>query len=81
MLSALEVEVVRAVASERPDTAIQIAAEAGLLTRGASGLKPNRERSELEQKLRKLRLPIPWRDDARASGASAETETAAHPSS
>ena len=52
-----------------------------MLTRGASGLKPNRERSELEQKLRKLRLPIPWRDDAGAPGASTQTETAAHPSS
>jgi thymidylate synthase (FAD) len=80
-LSALEVEVVQALNAGKPEAAIRVAAAAGLLSRGPEALKRNRERSELEQKLRKLKLRIPWKEDARSAGVPAEAETAAQRSS
>jgi thymidylate synthase (FAD) len=81
-LSALEVEVVRALNTGDTDGAVRVVAAAGLLARGPGGLKRNRERSELESKLRKLKLAIPWKDGTTHSPrAAAEAETAAGRSS
>lgn len=60
-LSRVETELVRAIAEHSNDGAIAIADRSGLLGRTAEGhLKPNRERSEVEAKLRRLGLPVPW---------------------
>ncbi len=81
-LSALEVEVIRALNAGDTGEALRAAAAVGLLARGPSGLKRNRERSELEAKLRKLKLGIPWKEgSANSPGAAAEAETAAGRSS
>jgi thymidylate synthase (FAD) len=71
-LSRPEVEVIRALTSGGAEAAIRVATELGLLAQGPRGLKRNRERGELESKLRALALPIPW-----AAAASASVPNAA----
>jgi thymidylate synthase (FAD) len=62
-LSRVETSIVSALAGGRPDAAQTLAAEHGLLPRNeAGGLRPNRERAELEEKLALLGLTAPWRD-------------------
>jgi thymidylate synthase (FAD) len=59
--SRVEAEIVASVIAGARDHARQLATEAGLLRkteRGETG--PNRERAELEAKLRRFGLPIPW---------------------
>jgi thymidylate synthase (FAD) len=60
-LTGPEVEVIQALARGEHDRAIDLVKERGWLEQGKKGLKRNRERSELEQKLKTLNLPVPWR--------------------
>jgi thymidylate synthase (FAD) len=60
ILSRLESEVVSAISSGNKQKAIQMAAEFGWLNKKDGVLKRNRERIELEEKLKKLNIPIPW---------------------
>jgi thymidylate synthase (FAD) len=71
-LSRLELAVVRALNAGRSGEATRIAREAGLLAEGAAGLKRNRERGELEQKLRMLNLQVPWSGTAPAASDGGE---------
>ncbi|HSY99200.1 MAG TPA: FAD-dependent thymidylate synthase [Terriglobales bacterium] len=60
-LSRIETEVVGALVAGSPERARAIAEACGLLQPGKSGgLAPNRERKELESKLRVLGLAAPW---------------------
>ncbi len=60
-LSRIEVEVVTALASTSPEQARAAAESLGLLKLDANGqLAPNRERRELEDKLRRLGFTVPW---------------------
>ena len=60
-LSRIEVEVVTALASTSPEQARAVAESLGLLKLDANGqLAPNRERRELEDKLRRLGFTVPW---------------------
>jgi thymidylate synthase (FAD) len=60
-LSAIELEVIRAVASGDAERARGIASSHGWLEPGKSGYRRNREREELEAKLALLNLSVPWR--------------------
>ena len=62
-LSQLEQEVIRAVAEKQLKTAESLAEKFGLLSYDGIKLKRNRERQELEEKLRSLNLKIPWSKD------------------
>ena len=59
-LSRIERRIVAALNQRDLDAATALAAEAGWLERGERGLKRNRERLELEAKLRELNLEAPW---------------------
>ena len=60
-LSGIETEIVQSIGAGEHDGARAIAQRHGWLEPGKSGLKRNRERDELEAKLVRLNLPIPWR--------------------
>lgn len=60
-LSGIEIEIVQAVAAGDAKGACAIAERHGWLEPGKAGLKRNRERAELEAKLTRLNLTIPWR--------------------
>jgi thymidylate synthase (FAD) len=59
-LSRIDREVIRHIGAGQLDRAQQAAEDAGILSWGTRGPKRNRERQELEAKLRDLNLPIPW---------------------
>ncbi len=60
-LSRIEAEIINALNSKDPERAQAIAAKCGLLNRRKdNSLVPNRERTELEAKLRVLGLTLPW---------------------
>jgi thymidylate synthase (FAD) len=59
-LSRLEVDIITALIDGHRDRAVQIAERVGLLSRTPEGLKRNRERDELEEKLNRLNLDPPW---------------------
>jgi thymidylate synthase (FAD) len=60
-LSSIESAVMAAVGGGKPEEAVAIAKERGLLTFGEDGQpKRNRERAELEAKLRQFNLNVPW---------------------
>jgi hypothetical protein len=59
-LSATEWKVVAAVAESDTAGAVEIAKAAGMLGQADGRLAKNRERDELEAKLRRLNLPVPW---------------------
>jgi len=61
-LTRLDMEIISALGQGDKDHATALATEFGWLTRGEKGLKRNRERNELEAKLERLKLPIPWRE-------------------
>ena len=61
-LSRREQEVIRMLAAGRPEDAKKLAGEFGFLNYDGPRLKPNRERKELEEKLRSLNFKIPWLD-------------------
>jgi thymidylate synthase (FAD) len=59
--SRLETEIINAVITGSLKRACQFAREEGLLQRNDRGeLAPNRERAELEEKMRRLGLRVPW---------------------
>lgn len=63
-LSALELQVLRALNSDNTQKVLELAEEFGWLARREDGtLKRNRERIEFEEKLRSLNLGIPWSND------------------
>lgn len=60
-LSSLEADVLRTLVAEGKERAVERARELGVLSFDASGApKRNREREELESKLRRLGAAIPW---------------------
>jgi thymidylate synthase (FAD) len=59
-LSAIETAVIAAVGGGNPQQAVAIATERGLLSYADGKPKRNRERSELEAKLRTFNMAIPW---------------------
>jgi thymidylate synthase (FAD) len=61
-LTGLEIGVVQALSGGDTARALELAEGYGWLAQARSGgLKRNRERAELEEKLRRLDLPVPWR--------------------
>ncbi|RMG64245.1 MAG: FAD-dependent thymidylate synthase [Calditrichaeota bacterium] len=67
-LSRIDQAVIREIARGDRESATRVAREAGLLPEdfqpGVTVLKRNRERMELEEKLRQLGLPVPWEPGA-----------------
>jgi thymidylate synthase (FAD) len=61
-ISRLEQSIIQQIASGQIEEAIRQAREFGLLICGPKGLTRNRERAELEAKLAKFGLPIPWQN-------------------
>jgi thymidylate synthase (FAD) len=61
-LSRLEIEIVGALGRGDTEKARSLAEEFGWLKFDDKGLKANRERVELEEKLERLNLPIPWKE-------------------
>ncbi|HVR45748.1 MAG TPA: FAD-dependent thymidylate synthase [Candidatus Binatia bacterium] len=59
-LSRLERKIVRLLSAGEPAAAISELENAGLLKRTAEGLARNRERAELEEKLREFCIDVPW---------------------
>ena len=59
-LTRLDKEVIKLVAQGKFQEAIGFAEAAGWINKGTGELKRNRERDELEAKLRELELTIPW---------------------
>ena len=59
-LTRLERNVIRLLSAGQPEAAIAELERAGLLQKTESGLSRNRERIELEEKLRALHIAIPW---------------------
>ena len=62
--SRIEAEIVSTIGAGDYQKAMDMMAEHGWLKRGEKGWMRHRERSELEDKLKLLNLPVPWRDDA-----------------
>ena len=61
-LSRLELQMMQAIGGGKTDEALRLAAEFGWLSKDDEGeLKRNRERAELESKLRKFHMKIPWK--------------------
>ena len=56
-------EIIKAVAANQLKTAKSLAEKFGLLSYDGIKLKRNRERQELEEKLRFLNLKVPWSKD------------------
>lgn len=59
-LSRLEGHIIQLLANGKAEEAKAAAEKFGILTYGTEGYKRNRERSELEAKLERLHLPVPW---------------------
>lgn len=59
-LSDIDIRVIGAIANGRPEEAITIARDYGLLPEAGAPLKRHVEREELEVKLHRLNLAIPW---------------------
>ena len=62
VLSGIELSIIRSLLSEGAEEATSVAFRAGFLERAEGGLRPNRERVELEIKMQNLGLPIPWKE-------------------
>lgn len=61
-LSRLEIEIIKALQSGTPADGTKLAIEFGLLPPSGQPVKRNREREDLEAKLTKLNIPIPWKE-------------------
>jgi len=59
-LSRLEEEIIKTLTSGQPEEAKKLAISFGLVSFGPEGLKRNRERQELEEKLKQFNLAVPW---------------------
>ncbi len=60
-LSHLEVEIIKAIQSGNSSQAKELAVEFGLLPPEGHPTKRNREREDLEEKLKSLNIPVPWK--------------------
>jgi thymidylate synthase (FAD) len=60
-LSRLEMELLKEITANNAQAALKKAEEFGWLNRDEKGLKRHRERGEFEQKLKDLKLGIPWK--------------------
>jgi thymidylate synthase (FAD) len=60
-LTRLEIDVIRAIQSGKPDHACKLAVKFGILPPPGQEVKRNREREDLEAKLALLNIPIPWK--------------------
>lgn len=60
-LTRLDIEAIAAFQRGGAEAMKKYLADAGLLASGPEGIKKNRERDEMEEKLRKLGLPVPWK--------------------
>jgi len=58
-----EISILAQIARNQNANAIDEAKRRGLLSYGPNGLQPNRERQELEAKLARLGLGVPWKSD------------------
>jgi thymidylate synthase (FAD) len=61
-LTKLEFEIIKKIASGERDSATNLAIEFGLLPADLTKIKKNRERAELEEKLKRLNLAVPWKE-------------------
>lgn len=59
-LTRYDSEIIRELATGRADEALRLAVEFGLLSKDGTPTKTNRERNELETKLKKLGFVVPW---------------------
>ena len=59
--SGIEMEIIRALVGGKSDEALRIAREHQLIPEAGMELKRNREREDLEEKLRALNLSVPWK--------------------
>lgn len=60
--SRLETEIIKAIAANNNEKAIQLAKEFGLLKYKDGKIKSNLERNELEEKLKELEIEPPWKE-------------------
>ena len=60
-LTRLEIDVIRAIQSGKPEQARELAVKFGILPPPEQEIKRNREREDLEAKLTLLNIPIPWK--------------------
>jgi len=60
-LTRLEIEIIRAIQSGKPERARELAEKFGLLPPAGQEIKRNREREDMESKLLLLNIPIPWK--------------------
>ena len=66
-VSRVEQDIIREMIAGNAEAAMEIADQAGWLSRGTSGLRRNRERDEMEAKLASLGLSAPWLEHQSAS--------------
>jgi len=59
-LSRLEIEIIKAIQSGEPEKATELAIQSGLVPPIGQEMKRNREREDIEAKLKELNMPIPW---------------------
>jgi thymidylate synthase (FAD) len=60
-LTRLEIEIIQAIQSGRPEKATELAIQFGLLPPAGKERKRSREREDIEAKLTLLNVPIPWK--------------------
>lgn len=60
-LTRLEIEIIRAIQSGKPERARELGEKFGLLPPLGQEIKRNREREDIESKLLLLNIPIPWK--------------------
>jgi thymidylate synthase (FAD) len=60
-LTRLEIEIIRAIQSGKPERARELAEKFGLLPPLGQEIKRNREREDLEAKLLLLNITVPWK--------------------
>lgn len=63
-LSRMEVELINCLCQGNIQGAMEVAHRAGWVESGPEDLKSNRERTEVENRLQRLNLLVPWRKDA-----------------
>lgn len=61
-LTRIELEIIQAIQAGEPEKAVQIAIDNRWLPEPGKERRRHRERSELEAKLRRLHIPIPWEE-------------------
>ncbi len=61
-LSHIEIEIIKTLNDGKIEKAKELTSEYGMLSTGKKGYKKNLERTELDEKLEKLNLPVPWKE-------------------